>query len=180
MKKIVSLILALAMVMAVSSSAFALYNHDHGSSVGAYAYGLTPYGSISYHCYNVSDSTASIDSVLQTVACCGYINNSQWKGVAYSPQGIAMPYRARIGQNSLVYCAQNSGIVGTGYTTSGYVVTSCQEALYRLGYLNSSDVDGAYGTITKAAITLFQNNNGLTADGICGRATWGRLAGTGI
>jgi N-acetylmuramoyl-L-alanine amidase len=37
--------------------------------------------------------------------------------------------------------------------------------------------DGIYGRNTEAAIKRFQQQNGLTADGIVGAATWQKLVG---
>lgn len=44
---------------------------------------------------------------------------------------------------------------------------------FRLG----ADVDGIYGPQTGAAIRKFQRQNGLLADGIVGRMTWGKFIG---
>lgn len=60
--------------------------------------------------------------------------------------------------------------------SSGNEVRQIQEKLKRWGYYNGS-VDGVYGSKTEAAVKKFQRNNGLTADGIAGKAT---LAAMGI
>lgn len=60
--------------------------------------------------------------------------------------------------------------------SSGSEVRKIQEKLKRWGYYNGS-VDGVYGSKTEAAVKKFQKNNGLTADGIAGKAT---LAAMGI
>jgi N-acetylmuramoyl-L-alanine amidase len=44
---------------------------------------------------------------------------------------------------------------------------------YRVG----TTPDGIYGRQTEAAIKRYQQQNGLTADGIIGPATWGKLLG---
>lgn len=54
--------------------------------------------------------------------------------------------------------------------SSGAEVKKVQQKLKSLGYYNGS-VDGVYGTGTKKAITAFQKNCGITADGICGSKT---------
>ena len=51
-----------------------------------------------------------------------------------------------------------------------------QAALRQAGHYNGS-IDGKVGKQTIAAITSFQRQEGLKADGIVGRATWGRLQG---
>lgn len=54
--------------------------------------------------------------------------------------------------------------------SSGEEVKSIQRKLSSLGYYNGS-VDGVYGQATKTAVTAFQRNCGITADGICGQQT---------
>lgn len=54
--------------------------------------------------------------------------------------------------------------------SSGDEVKSIQRKLSSLGYYKGS-VDGIYGQQTKSAVTSFQRNCGITADGICGRQT---------
>ncbi len=52
----------------------------------------------------------------------------------------------------------------------GEEVKSIQRKLASLGYYKGS-IDGIYGNQTKAAVTAFQRNCGITVDGICGRQT---------
>lgn len=59
---------------------------------------------------------------------------------------------------------------------SGANVTSAQFLLRHHG--RSLTVDGWYGAGTVSAVQSFQSANGLTADGIIGPATWGRLVVT--
>lgn len=58
----------------------------------------------------------------------------------------------------------------------GETVRTIQTKLKRWGYYTGS-VDGVYGKKTTVAVRLFQQKNGLTADGICGEKT---LAALGI
>ena len=53
---------------------------------------------------------------------------------------------------------------------AGESVTKLQERLKELGYYTST-VDGQFGPGTRTAVTLFQQQNGLQADGIVGPAT---------
>jgi peptidoglycan hydrolase-like protein with peptidoglycan-binding domain len=58
--------------------------------------------------------------------------------------------------------------VGQGAT--GSEVTVIQERLQRLGYFNQSPT-GVFGSVTKDAVIQFQQDNGLTADGVVGEQT---------
>ncbi len=59
-------------------------------------------------------------------------------------------------------------LVRTG--TTGDTVTDLQTRLQELGYYTGS-IDGQFGPGTKAAVTLFQQQHGLAADGIVGPQT---------
>ena len=54
-------------------------------------------------------------------------------------------------------------------------VRQMQEDLKKLGYY-SGTVSGHYGTLTEAAVTSFQKDNGLSADGIAGSKTLAKIA----
>ena len=54
-------------------------------------------------------------------------------------------------------------------------VRQMQEDLKKLGYY-SGTVSGHYGTLTEAAVTNFQKDNGLSADGIAGSKTLEKIA----
>ena len=54
--------------------------------------------------------------------------------------------------------------------SSGSEVKNIQQKLQSLGYYNGA-IDGVYGTQTRKAVTAFQKNCGITADGICGKTT---------
>ena len=60
--------------------------------------------------------------------------------------------------------------------SSGEYVTLLQTKLIQRGYdLAPYGADGKFGAKTEAAVKSFQRDNGLTADGICGRNTWAAL-----
>ena len=59
---------------------------------------------------------------------------------------------------------------------AGEYVTLMQTKLIQRGYdLQPYGADGKFGAKTEAAVKAFQKDNGLTADGICGRNTWAAL-----
>lgn len=60
--------------------------------------------------------------------------------------------------------------------SSGEYVTLLQTKLIQRGYdLQPYGADGKYGAKTENAVKAFQKDNGLTADGICGKNTWSAL-----
>ena len=63
-------------------------------------------------------------------------------------------------------------------TPSGFTLPSrdIQKALKNAGYYNGV-VDGKVGSETRAALKQFQEDQGLGADGVCGRQTWAKLSG---
>jgi len=56
----------------------------------------------------------------------------------------------------------------------GDAVRRLQELLNKKGF-DCGAVDGIFGSKTYAAVMAFQNANGLSADGIAGPLTWGKL-----
>ena len=59
---------------------------------------------------------------------------------------------------------------------SGEYVTLMQTKLIQRGYdLSPYGADGKFGTKTFNALKQFQKDNGLTADGICGKKSWSAL-----
>lgn len=63
--------------------------------------------------------------------------------------------------------------------SSGTEVKKLQQSLIDAGYnVGSSGADGVYGSNTAAAVKKYQQDNGLTVDGIAGEQTLGKLYGT--
>ena len=60
------------------------------------------------------------------------------------------------------------------YGSRGDAVKILQEKLNAKGY-SSGNVDGIFGTKTRAAVISFQKANGLGVDGIVGKLTWAKL-----
>jgi len=81
------------------------------------------------------------------------------------------------GVSSAAVSSGEGAVVGGMYRTpSGFEIPSVniQKALKKAGYYNGA-VDGKVGPGTRDAIASFQKDNGLTADGVCGRGTWAKL-----
>ena len=75
-----------------------------------------------------------------------------------------------------------AGVTVNGYTTlregdSGEAVKTLQRALKNRGYYSGS-IDGKYGSSTVAAVTAFQQRNGLRVDGTAGPSTQTALYGS--
>ena len=54
-----------------------------------------------------------------------------------------------------------------------------QDALNALGY-STNTLDGIFGHATESALKACQRRFGLRADGICGCATWKKIAGATV
>ena len=69
-----------------------------------------------------------------------------------------------------------AAVGGMYRTPSGFEIPSVnvQKALKKAGYYNGA-IDGKVGPGTRDAIAAFQKDNGLKADGVCGRSTWAKL-----
>lgn len=77
--------------------------------------------------------------------------------------------------------ALNSGDAipnGLSLGDSGDNIQRVQSLLSKLGYLNSANATGYYGEVTQNAVKLFQQTNGLSADGQVGAMTMAKLTGT--
>jgi N-acetylmuramoyl-L-alanine amidase len=63
--------------------------------------------------------------------------------------------------------------------SAGDAVRDIQRRLNSLGYDTGGDKPGAYGAGTERAVSGFQHDRGLRADGICGNHTWTSLVEAG-
>ncbi len=80
-------------------------------------------------------------------------------------------------ESGAVSSSGEGAVVGGMYRTpSGFEIPSVniQKALKKAGYYNGA-IDGKVGPGTRDAIASFQKDNGLEADGVCGRGTWAKL-----
>lgn len=74
----------------------------------------------------------------------------------------------------LSFAFTTESIALSKYGSRGAEVKEIQRRLKKWDYY-SGDVDGIYGTKTKAAVVKFQKKNGLTADGIAGKKTLAKM-----
>jgi len=62
----------------------------------------------------------------------------------------------------------------TSLNDTGGIVVGVQTAMKGLG-LYSGNIDGIFGSGTRSAVMSFQSSNTLTADGVVGTNTWGKI-----
>ena len=68
-----------------------------------------------------------------------------------------------------------SGGGGSKPSSSALRLGSQGPEVRRLQELLRIEIDGSFGPATEKAVKLFQQQNGLEADGICGLSTWAKL-----
>lgn len=75
---------------------------------------------------------------------------------------------------SMIFLIQPEAWALSKRGSTGSEVKKIQQKLITWGYLSGS-ADGIYGAKTEAAVKRFQQNNGLTADGIAGPGTLAKM-----
>jgi peptidoglycan/xylan/chitin deacetylase (PgdA/CDA1 family)/peptidoglycan hydrolase-like protein with peptidoglycan-binding domain len=102
------------------------------------------------------------------------------RNVGITADGIVGPVTwSKLGTSSGSYTGGTSigtstsypGLLRVGSTGAG--VRTLQQALANKGY--SLSADGVFGPMTQNAVRSFQSSQGITADGIVGTVTWGKL-----
>lgn len=88
-------------------------------------------------------------------------------GVKRACIAIAVLFAVNI---AVITLAQRADAASYKRGSTGSVVSEIQQKLKDWGYY-SADVDGVYGSRTEAAVLLFQQKNGLAADGKAGTET---------
>ncbi|WP_242965897.1 peptidoglycan-binding protein [Pygmaiobacter massiliensis] len=76
-------------------------------------------------------------------------------------------------------CGGTSGYPTVRNGSRSTYVLILQDALNALGY-STKTLDGIFGNNTLTALKAFQRDNGLTADGICGCASWRKIANAAV
>ena len=84
--------------------------------------------------------------------------------------------KGEVSESPATISGMGVAVGGMYRTPSGFEIPSVniQKALKKAGYYNGA-LDGKVGPGTRDAIAAFQKDNGLTADGVCGRGTWAKL-----
>ena len=120
------------------------------------------------------------------------VTASKWKywgeltGVKYAGGNSELTATGENPSSGVISTGAEGGVEKSSSATSdhptlrkgskGQAVTEMQIMLDKLGYdLGSYGVDGDFGKCTLAAVKKFQQDHGLTVDGICGPATWAKL-----
>ena len=91
--------------------------------------------------------------------------------VVFAGAGVAAA-KAGAGTDMFAQPAAYAAVLKQG--ARGGEVKEVQRRLKNWGYYSGS-VDGIYGPATVKAVKSFQKKNGLSADGICGKATYAAL-----
>ena len=76
-------------------------------------------------------------------------------------------------------CGGTSGYPTVRSGSKNTYVLILQDALNALGY-STNTLDGNFGPNTENALRAFQRNNSLSADGICGCASWRKLSSAAV
>lgn len=106
--------------------------------------------------------------VLTAALTCGLLSAAALGGVSgYVSPTYAAVARIENGETVTAVAVLRQG-------AQGGEVKEVQRRLKMWGYYNGS-VDGVFGAGTKAAVIAFQKKNGLTADGVVGKATYKAL-----
>ena len=90
---------------------------------------------------------------------------------AASVTAIAVNHNRQVAETAIELSVE-SAVLRQGST--GGEVKEVQRRLKQWGYYSGS-VDGIFGSGTKKAVIAFQKKNGLTADGVVGKATYAAL-----
>lgn len=176
MKKFVSIVLCLVLMLAVVSDAMAvtLKLGARGAAVRQIQKALNSQGYASL----------TVDGVYGKGTEAAVRHFQQMKGLA--PDGKAGPktQKALLGTTNLDKDPEPVKPTPKPQTvfrlgSSGSTVREIQTLLRKYGYFNKS-VDGVYGKTTVAAVRSFQQLNGLAADGTVGPKTLAALKGSNV
>ncbi len=92
--------------------------------------------------------------------------------IAATPLTVAKTAARETAKENVSVLAEAAAVLRQG--AKGGEVKEVQRRLKQWGYYNGA-VDGVFGAGTKKAVIAFQKKNGLTADGVVGKATYKAL-----
>jgi len=147
---------------------------DDTPEVAADLYGKTLYLCV-YLCrkYHINPANVRAHYELHAIGLASnHADVRHWwgkKGTSWAP--YTMETLRRDISAELGIAQQYSATIKRG--SQGDAVQYLQTALTAAGYPLVSD--GDFGKLTQNALILYQRANGLTADGICGAETWGKI-----
>lgn len=92
--------------------------------------------------------------------------------IAAAPMAVTKSVAKETAKENVSVLAEAAAVLRQG--AKGGEVKEVQRRLKQWGYYNGA-VDGVFGEGTKKAVVAFQKKNGLTADGVVGKATYKAL-----
>lgn len=138
----------------------------------------------SYHLYGRAFDIAFSSSYKYLTSVdkmCDFFNTLGLKGIIKYPTFVhidtrtSSKYHANNKKQLLTFGTVNIPFKGNLKQGSKNIyVGIMQYKLKMLGY-NIGNADNIFGTKTEESVRKFQENNGLTVDGICGKNTWSKL-----
>lgn len=162
-RSVVTIVLTVTMLLIITPTAFA-----------------ADYSTLRY-----GDQNNEVTTLQQELHSKGYLNVSPTGYYGWMTQAAVISFQKDNGLSIDGIAGQNtqSKLFGTTAASSllkvgstGSAVTSLQEKLHTLGYLDYKGATGYFGALTKTAVVRFQKNNGLSADGIAGTGTIAKLS----
>ena len=135
-----------------------------------------------YDVLHYGDTGSQVTELQQALYNRGYLDVAPTGYYGWMTEAAVMDFQTDNGLTIDGIAGQNTqaALFGSSSTvlkigSSGSAVSTLQNRLHDLGYLDYSGSTGYYGTLTQTAVIRFQNNHGLSADGIAGSATTAAL-----
>lgn len=108
-----------------------------------------------------------------------YMDNTAWQGfknrlsTPAAPVTPATPVAPASAPATNKYVIKKWTVCTVKLGSTGEEVRFLQQLLTAAGY--PTDCSGVFTTVTKTALVNYQNKNGLSSDGICGKGTWTKI-----